>query len=1094
MKKNALPIHLLCKRKCLGKFFNVMRLSTLGLFACAFATYAADVDAQTAKVNITNSRMTIGAFIEQVEKETGYMFVYNKREVDANRTVSLETGDSSVADCLNRVFKGSGITYVFDDDYIVLTKRGTEKQLSTVAQQVGKTITGVIVDETGLPIIGANVVEKGTTNGTVTDIDGKFTLQLSSDNATLVISYIGYLEQQLSVKNQKNWNLVMKEDSQSLDEVVVVGYGVQKKKDVTGAVMSVSNETLAQQNAVTPTLALKGQIAGLSVQQNNGRAGGESTIILRGQSAIGKTVQPLVVIDGMPSDWSTFNNMAAEDIERVDVLKDASSTAIYGSRASGGVVIVTTREGRDAKNMVNYNGSVGVKVQTRKADVMNAQQFYQYYTEAVDFRGEPEDSKMNSDEVQYFEQGIDTDWTDFITRNGFQTSHNVSLSGGNKNETHFFSLGYLKEDGLMKSEGYERYTMNAKVSGKVWDKFTLGGSVQGSYAVYDQGSGGMLNTSYRLRPWGNPYEDDGSYRFFPTYGETLLTNPVFDLENQTWERKTLRVRASAYLEYRPIEGLAIKTNFMPKFSMRRTGSYIGEMTQTNKGTDSDASVENLWGLGYLWENTITYNTKIAEDHNLNFTGLFSAENNFEETYNGGVEDLTYENEYWYNLGASTKVTNLTSKYWNTSMLSYMLRVNYGFKDKYLLTLTGRWDGSSKLAKGNQWGFFPSAALAWRLGEEEFIKNLNVFSNLKLRLSYGVAGNNAVDPYSSFATLSSTNYVWDDLAAKGSAAKMSNRALGWEKSYEYNLGIDMGFLDERINGAIELYHKTTKDLILNRKVPSHQGVSSLSQNVGSVRNKGIEVTINTLNIKTRDFSWRTSLNFATNKNEILELYGDKVDDVGNKLFIGQPVSVSYDYKFDGVWQLGEEEAALRYGSKPGYVKIRDLNDDGAIRPETDKMILGNPFPSWTGGMTNTFAYKGFDLSFFIYTRQGVFMYSAYHSELGPDANCRHNALNMLHWTPERPSNKYPAAGSPGNNANMAYYKDCSFWRVGHITLGYDFSPMTKKAGISNLRGYLQVNNPFVFTKYEGWDPEWADKGCGQTPLNGVTYTIGVNMSF
>ncbi|WP_456088394.1 SusC/RagA family TonB-linked outer membrane protein [Parabacteroides sp.] len=983
----------------------------------------------------------------------------------------------------------------FADNQTISSAENMLQPTVAVSQQQGQVrITGTVSDNMG-PIAGVNVVEKGTTNGVITDMDGNFTLTVAK-GSVLQVSYIGFVTQEVKVGNQTNISVKLIEDTQALDEVVVVGYGVQKKKDVTGAVMSLNNETLTQQNAVNPTLALKGQVAGLSVQQNNGRAGGESTVILRGQSAIGKTVQPLVVIDGMPADWGYFNQMSAEDIERVDVLKDASSTAIYGSRASGGVVIVTTRDGREQKNKLTYNGSVGFKKQTRAPEMMNAKQYYQFYQDGVDFRGIPEDSKINSDELQYIEEGIDTDWVDFITRNGFQTNHNVSLAGGNKNETHFLSMGYMKEDGLLKSEGYERYTMNAKMTGKMWEKVTIGGSMLASYAVYDQGSKGMLNTAYRLRPWGNPYEEDGSYRFFPTYGETGSTNPIFDLENQTWERKQFRVRGNAFVEYKPIDGLAIKTNFMPRFSYRRTGEYIGEMTQSNKGNASDASSESLWGLGYLWENTVTYNTRIAEDHSLTFTGLFSAENNFDETYKGGVEDLTYEDEYWYNFAASTKVTSLTSKYTNTAMLSYMARINYGFKDKYLLTLTGRWDGSSKLARGNQWGFFPSAAVAWRASEEEFIKNLNLFSNLKLRLSYGVAGNNAVDPYSSFSTLSSTLYVWDDVPAKGSAAKMSNRALGWEKSYEYNLGIDMGFLDERINGSVELYHKTTKDLILDRKIPSHQGVTILEQNVGSVRNKGIEVTINSLNIKTKDFSWSTSLNFSVNKNEILELYGDKVDDIGNALFIGKPVKVSYDYIFDGIWQLGEEKEALRYGAKPGYVKIRDLDGDGKITPEKDKAILGNPFPAWTGGMTNMFTYKGFDLSFFIYTRQGVFMKSAYHSELVSDfKGTRYNVANVPYWTPNRPSNQYPAAGSPNNNADKAYYKDCSFWRVGHITLGYDFSRLTAKSvGISNLRAYLQVNNPFVFTKYDGWDPEWADKGCGDTPLNGVTYTLGVNMSF
>lgn len=1067
----------------------IMRVTFFLFIVGVLQSYAANTYAQETHLTLKEHNIELGELLNKIETQTDFYFFYSNDKIDKHRKVNVDVKDKTISDVLNIVLKNTDITYQVNNKAIILNH-----SVAASPQQTKK-ITGVVKDALGEPVIGANVSAKGTTNGTITDIDGKFSLEVPA-NAVLAISYIGYIPQEIRVGNTEFFAITLKDDTQTLEEVVVVGYGTQRKKDITGAITSMDNSTIQKQNAVNTSIALKGQVAGLSVQQNNGRAGGEATVILRGQSAIGKTVEPLVVIDGMPADWSTLNNIASEDIERIDVLKDASSTAIYGSRASGGIVIVSTREGRDAKNVISYNGSVGVKKLTRKPKMMDTETFYQFYQDGVAFRGEPQEAKINADELQYIEDGLDTDWADLIVRNGFQTNHNVSLAGGNKNETHFFSMGYFKEDGLMKSEGYERYTMSAKMTGKVLDKFTFGGSMHASYAVYEQGSKSMLNTAYRLRPWGNPYEDDGSDRFFPTYGETMLVNPLFDLNNQTWERKQFRVRGNAFLEYKPIDGLSVKTNFMPKFTMRRTGDYVGEMTQTNKGTASDASAENLWGLGYLWENTISYKTKIAQDHSLNFVGLFSMENNFEETYKGGVEDLTYMDEYWYNLGASTKVTSLTSKYNNIAMLSYMGRVNYGFKDKYLLTLTGRWDGSSKLAKGNQWGFFPSAALAWRAGEEEFIKNLNLFSNLKLRLSYGVSGNNAVDPYSSFATLSSTIYAWDDLAAKGSAAKMSNRALGWEKSYEYNLGIDLGFLDERLTGTVELYHKTTKDLILSRKIPSHQGVTSLMQNVGSVRNKGIEVSINSLNIKTNDFTWRTNLNFSANKNEILELYGDKVDDIGNKLFIGHPVTVSYDYKFDGIWQLGDEEAAKRYGSKPGYVKIRDLDDSGSITPEKDKMILGDPFPTWTGGMTNTFTYKGFDLSFFIYTRQGVFMKSAYHEDLVSDfSGTRYNVANVPYWTPTHPSNQYPAAGSPNNNADKANYMDCSFWRVGHITLGYDFTQLTAKSiGISNLRAYLQVNNPFVFTKYDGWDPEWADKGTADTPLNGVTYTFGVNMSF
>jgi TonB-linked SusC/RagA family outer membrane protein len=423
----------------------------------------------------------------------------------------------------------------------------------------------------------------------------------------------------------------------------------------------------------------------------------------------------------------------------------------------------------------------------------------------------------------------------------------------------------------------------------------------------------------------------------------------------------------------------------------------------------------------------------------------------------------------------------------------MGRFNYGFKDKYLVTVTGRWDGSSKLAAGKKWGFFPSAALAWRMVEEDFIKNLDIFSNLKLRLSYGVAGNNDVDPYSSFATLSTTVYDWDNTPAKGSSANMANRNLGWEKSAEYNFGVDLGFFDDRLVGTIDLYSKTTTDLILDRRIPSHQGVTQLKQNVGSVRNTGIEVSINSINFRSKAFTWTTNLNVSANKNKILELYGDKTDDLGNALFIGYHVQVAYYYNFLGIWQLGEEAEAVKYGARPGYIKLQDVDESGSITPEQDRVILGNPFPKWTGGMTNTLTYKNLDLSIFIYTRQGEHRRSGFHS--GFDfMSTRYNVPVISYWTPTNPSNKYAASGAPTTYAQATEYKDCSFWRVGHITLGYEFKQnVIKPAGLSNLRAYLQVLNPLVITKYDGWDPEWGQQTFSQAPLNGVTFLFGVNIS-
>lgn len=1087
--------------KCLGnvswheklKTINrVMKLSFVLCIATMLNIFASSYS-QTARVSLSLHDVKIEDVLDKIEEQSEFYFLYNQKLVDLSKKVSIDVHNKPINEVLNALLDKGKVDYVVYDRQIIVTPVGTISP-TDVAQQ-GITITGTVTDATGTPMPGVNVMVQGTNTGVASDVNGKYTITVSNENAVLTFSFVGYTTYEQTVGPNRVMNVTLTEDLREIEEVVVVGYGTQKKKDVTGSVASVDNSMITKQNAVNTTTALRGQIAGLSVQQNNGRAGGETTVILRGQSAIGKTVQPLVIIDGIPSGWGVLNDMSPDDIERIDVLKDASSTAIYGSRASGGVIIVTTRAGRETKNVVSYRGSVGIKKLTNNPEMMNTPQFYQFYQDGVAFRGEPQDNKIMSDDQKYIDEGINTDWLDFILRDGMQTSHNLSLSGGGKNETHYMSLGYYKENGIQKSEEYERFSLNARISGRVIDKLTAGASVYASYAVNDRGGQDMLNSAYRLRPWGNPYNDDGSYRFFPTQNESAFVNPVFDLENTYWQQKRLRARGSAFLEYKPIDGLSVKSTFMPTFSMTREGNYVGEMTRANVGKagTSRADATNKWDTGYLWENVIAYNKRI-KDHSIGFTGLFSMEDGFNEEYVGKVQGLTYPDEYWYNLGASASTTGLTSKYTDQAMISYMGRINYGFKDKYLFTVTGRWDGSSKLAEGNQWGFFPSAAFAWRAGEEEFIKNLDVFSNLKLRLSYGVAGNNAVDPYSSFATLSTVFYAWDETSAKGSAAKMANRGLGWEKSYEYNLGFDLGFFNERLTAAIDLYHKTTKNLILDRKIPSHQGVTQLKQNVGSVRNKGIEISINSINFQRQDFSWTTNLNFSANKNEILDLYGDKQDDVGNKLFIGSPVTVSYDYKMLGVWQLGEETEALKYGSKPGYIKVYDLDESGSITPEKDRVILGNPFPNWIGGITNTFTYKDFDFSFFIYTRQGEFVKSGFHNDIAKIWDTRYNIPNYSYWTPTNPSNDYPSPGAPTTYGDQYCYQDVSFWRVGHITLGYEFNQKAiKSAGFSNLRVYLQVLNPFVITKYKGWDPEWASKGTGEAPLNGVTYMLGVNVS-
>ena len=1094
MKKNYLSGAILLKNNQSKHIFRIMRLILFLLLVFTGFTFANNANSQNARVNLNKQKAMLKEVLEEIESQTDYLFVSN-RDVNLAQNVSIRVRNKPVRNVLDNLFENTDLSYAMEGVNIILSKTSNSEveNTSNVVLQQRIVITGTVTDSEGT-MPGVNVKIKGTSTGIVTDINGKFSINVPDKTSILVFSFIGYASQEIAVGEQNVIDVELSEDTQALDEVVVVGYGTVRKKDLTGSVSSIDNKLIAKQSTVNTSQALRGQVAGLSVKQTSGKASATSEVILRGQSAIGKVVQPLVIIDGMPADWTIFNNLNPLDIERLDVLKDASSTAIYGSRASGGVVIVTTRTGTEGKNRISYDGYYGVQTLAHMPRMKNTSELKQMYDDAIRINGQISDSSiLKDDEIRNIENGISTDWLDKVTRNGMQTSHNLSVSGGNKHETHFMSVGYNKVDGNQKSDSYERTSLNVKVTGMLYEKLFAGAAVYAAFSKEVGGNGNILNVAYRLRPWGNPYNEDGSDRFFPTVNESNMANPIFDLKNTYNERKRFFANGSIFLEFKPIDGVSLKTNFMPSYYGERYGQYSGVYTTTNKGVagTSTARANNQRNKSYTWENTLSLIKKI-NDHSISAIGLFSVESKNNEGYDATVQNLTYENEYWYNLAASTSINSLTSSLSDVALISYMLRANYGYRDKYLLTVTGRWDGSSKLATGHQWGFFPSTALAWRAGEEDFIKDLDLFSNLKLRLSYGVAGNNAVSNYSSWATLSTTAYDFDGATAKGAAAKMSNKMLAWEKSYEYNLGVDMGFFRERLSASVDLYHKTTKDIILPRKVPSHQGVTELQSNIGSVLNKGIEVSISSINFQNRDFSWSTHLNLSINHNEILDLYGDKKDDIGNKYFIGQPVSVNYDYKAIGIWQEEEKEEAAVYGTRPGNVKRWDKGGDGKITPEDDQVILGSTFPSWTGGITNNFTYKNFDFSFFIYTRQGEQVRSGFHTELTSDLGTRYNVYNLQYWTPENRSNTWPG---PAMGSSLLAYRDVSFWRVGNITLGYRLKQeLIKRLGISDLRIYMTANNPLIFTKYEGWDPEWATAKPSELPIGGATYMVGVNLSF
>ena len=897
-----------------------------------------------------------------------------------------------------------------------------------------KVVTGSVVDVNGNPLIGVNVMKVGTSSGVITDLDGLFKIEVNEGDE-LNFSFIGFSSKKVKIKNQASLRVVLLEDTETLDEVVVVGYGVMKKRDLTGSVNSVSNKTLISSGQNSTLGALRGQNAGVSVTQSTGKLGTGYNIEIRGMNSINKSSSPLCVVDGVVG--GDINALNPADIEKIDVLKDVSAAAIYGSRGANGVIIVTTKSGTSGRNVVTYDGTVGFTTPVNLPEMFNGDEFVAYAQEAIragsnhnPFTGFEKD---NADNRHY------TDWLDYILQNGFQTSHSIGLTGGNDKEKHIFSVAYTEQTGNIEGEKLQRFNAKLGIEAKVNSYVTLGLSAYGRYSNIDNGSSEALRSAFRLRPIAQPTDSEGNDQFYvQDYRPERFTNPRFDAENENTNYRQMNLFSNFFIDLKVLKGLTIRSSFSPYLYYERIGYYADTYTKTNKGTNKPkANLTNNNGYSYTWDNTITYQNVIKKDHNLNVMMGTSTYKSANENSYIAVKDLPY-NFKWHNLGAAGTEESRSSYENQESLVSFMARFNYGYKDKYLLTLTGRADGSSKLAKGHKWGFFPSAAIAWRIKNEKFLIDKTWLDDLKLRVSYGVSGNNAVGAYSTLLGVANTQYDFGGVNANGQYLnRIPNYDLGWEKSEEVNVGLDFSFLNNRLSGSVDFYNKNNKDLILSQNIPQTNGFTSVDAvNIGATRNRGLEVALHTVNIRTKDFEWSTSLSFATNKNEVVEIFGDHKDYPDQSLFIGQPVKVLYDYAWNGIWQLGEEEEAAKYGRQPGDVKEVDQNNDGAMTPEEDRVILGSPFPDWTGSMTNTFTYKNWDFSVFVYTRQGEKKFSKFHRELQNEYLGEINQLKVNYWTPENPSNEFyrPARGG---NTSLLLYKDFSFVRVGNITLGYNF---------------------------------------------------------
>lgn len=1068
----------------------ITKAALLGLLSMAFGLSA------LAQISLSVQNKPIRDIMKEIEKQSDYRFFYSNDYPALTMQKSINVKDEKIEKVLDQLTLHTNLAYILKaDKQIVLTEKGN------VSQQKKNKVTGIVKDADGEPIIGANVMVKGQSIGTITDIDGRFVLDAPA-NAVLQITYIGYVADEVKVSGKKELTIILKEDTETLDEVVVVGYGTMKKRDITGAVSSVNTSVLTAGSAPSAADALQGRIAGVNIQKNAGRPGGSYSIQVRGVSSIkNKNSGPLYVIDGIPTSEG-MNDLNPNDIETIDVLKDASATAIYGSRGANGVVIITTRRGEKGKVSIQYEGNVGFREASHLPDMMNGDDYVQFRTDLYRQLGRSTDRSnaefFTAEEWDRIDRGAYTDWIDLVLRKGFQTSHTITASGGDDKGTFSIGLGQLKENGTIEGQDYDRYNMHLNVNRKFTDKWEAGGSLYFTYSIQNEGSYETLRSAFRLPPMTAPYDAEGNmlYRVFRNDG---VTNPLYEsTEDGEWrEKKRFRAFGNIYLKFEPVKGLAFRTQFSPQMLNKRNGEYYGLWCKNGgagKTENTSAVYETNSHWGYVWDNQATYDKRFGK-HNLNVNLVQSIQYQQWESSYQKARNLPY-NSKWYNLDAvaSTDIQASQTDYQQTSLASFLGRIQYSFMDKYLFTVSGRYDGSSRLADGNKWAFFPSAAFAWMLGEEEFIKKVDFISSLKLRLSYGVTGNDAVSIYGTQSNVSNRNYDFGgNVSTSYYKNGLANTKLTWERTQEFNVGLDFGFFRNRINGSLDVYQRTSKDLIMERQLPSTTGWTSVWDNIGKVRNRGLELSINTTNIQTSDFSWQTNVIFDTNKNEILELYGGKKDDIGNKWFIGEAINVNYDYEFDGIWQTYEADKAALYGQAPGQVKVKDQNQDDVIDAK-DKVIIGQQLPKWTGSITNTFTYKTWDLAFNVYTRQGAQLNSTFVSSfMAYDGNYKQAKVD--YWTETNPTNEYPQPGNKGKYFSSMCYQDVSFVRVGYITLGYTFPvSVLKPLGVKRLRLYATANNPFLFTSFLGFDPEWATQNTWGEATSTRTYLFGVKLEF
>ena len=944
----------------------------------------------------------------------------------------------------------------------------------TAQQQSKESISGRVTDKNGEPLIGVSVKIKGTTVGTITDLDGKFSLNNISPSTVLVFSYIGMNSLELNVGGKTSLNVKLEDNSVNINEVVVVGYGTQKKSDITGSVTSVSKDRFSQIPVTNAMTAIEGAVAGVTITNTSSVPGSAPTVQVRGVNSINASTNPLIIVDGIPFEGN-ISYINPNDIESMEILKDASAVAIYGTRGANGVILITTKKGVAGKPVIQYAAYGGVESIAHTLTPRSGAEYVQKYADYMSQTNQTQTSPVpNLYEVANYNAGKTTDWIKEASQQGIIQDHNLSISGGAENVKYYISGDYLNEKGVVKGYNYQRAGLRSNLETNVTDYLTTGVSLFLVSNNYDGNKVNLLNAS-AMSPYGQLMNaTTGKYQIYPMFPELLYTNPLIGTYNESKDER-VNVNTNFFAELKPkfVPGLKYRINASYNYNPTSASSYVGRDGNDNSGT---ASITDTKTTLYVIENILSY-TKDWQKHHFDFTGLYSSQKNNYTSVTAGAVGFINDILTVNNLSAGAKQTSgsYQSSY---SMLSQMGRLNYSYDSRYLITLTARRDGYSAFGSNtNKYGTFPSIALGWNLSNENFMGGTKDFlDQLKVRASYGKSGNMAIGVNQTSLVDNTVSYPFNGVSNVTVLANiLGNPNLHWETTKGLNAGVDFSFLNARISGSVDVYDNRTSDLLLKRNLPLVTGYSNVWDNIGIVGNKGIDISLKTVNVKSKDFKWSTNWNFSTYKNEIIDLYGDKKSDIGNKWFIGKPLGAIYDYKMIGVWQTGDADLA-KYSAKPGDLKFQDVNGDGKIDANNDKVYQGSTQPKWIGGFTNTFEYKNIHLSIFIQTSQGSLKNNVdlnYADEQGR----RNTPAEIGYWTPTNMNNTR-AALSYNNTLGYGYPRDNSFTRIKDITLSYVFSPkLLEHTFLRSLTIYASGRNLYTFTNWVGWDPEDTYTGRG-----------------